>query len=142
LNQFFNFNPKGKKLSKEEKKIILIVDDDANIRAFLRSVVRVLNPDLSVLTVGSVEEAKENISGNIPLLVITDINFRAGEESGFDLIKWIRESDRSEIGNIPIIAITGNQGNLEVLRQMGETGVAKPFFIAVIADHIKKDLNI
>ena len=80
--------------------MILIVDDDPDIRAFITSVLSALDYELAEAK--SMEEGLKLYQELHPQLVITDIVMPG--KNGFQVIGEIRRISKE----VPIIAITGN----------------------------------
>jgi CheY-like chemotaxis protein len=117
-----------------KNKTILVVDDDADTRAVLRSALE--QASATVVEAHSVDAAFATYREYPPHAVITDI--RLGRSDGYALIKAIRDTDKEYRGFTPVIAVTGFASPDDEARAM-ESGfnafIAKPFdpFLVVAA---------
>jgi CheY-like chemotaxis protein len=84
-------------------KTILIVDDDADTRALLTTVLE--NAGADVIAANSVEAAFATYRQSPPHAVVADI--RLGSSDGYALIKVIRETDLEYRGFTAAVAVTG-----------------------------------
>jgi len=90
----------------ETVKHILVVDDDDDIRSFVRELLKINNFKITEAANG-IEGLKE-FKGNMPDLVVTDIIMP--EMEGISFIRELRNHNKE----IPIIAMTGNvHGRME-----------------------------
>ena len=109
--------------SHPSKKRILIVDDDADIRNFIKGL---LSDNYNVLEATNGREALQEIESNLPDLVISDVVMPVLD--GFQLLKTIRESPKYK--HIPVVLLTS--GNSDDNRKLGldrgaDAFVGKPF---------------
>jgi CheY-like chemotaxis protein len=81
---------------------ILIVDDEADARLLLKTIVEQCGA--KVLAVGSVSEALEALVRFKPHLLLSDIGMP--EEDGYALIRKVRSLSPEEGGQIPAVALT------------------------------------
>ncbi|MCU7552741.1 response regulator [Chitinophagaceae bacterium LB-8] len=106
-----------------EKKSILIVDDDEQVRGYL---VQLFKSKFQIYLAQSGEEGMELAKKNLPDLIITDIQMQG--ISGIDLCKTIKED--ASLGHIPVILLTGSTSS-EIKLQGVEGGaddyITKPF---------------
>ena len=117
-------------LNKEKNKTILIVDDEALVRTYLRDLLEehgyrvCLAPDCKdVMRIFDIVKID---------LVLTDIVMP--DCDGFELIKALK-------GKVPIIAMTGRSHGdvyLKTARLMGVTTLAKPFQSSTVLETIAK----
>jgi CheY-like chemotaxis protein len=84
-------------------KTILIVDDDADVRALMRLVLE--DAGANVITAESVEEALRTYRKSPPHGVVTDMQL--GSSDGYALITAIRKNDEEYRGFTTVVAITG-----------------------------------
>ena len=108
---------------------ILVIDDDASIRALLREILKDAGHQVEVAEDG--QEGVRKYSKNRPDLVITDVLMP--EKDGVELILELTESDP----DVKIIAMSGGgRGldapfNLRIARDFGALRVlSKPFVMA------------
>ena len=95
----------------KEKAVILVVDDDPDIRDSLAIILKGHN--YTVHTASNGREAIETLKAQKPDLMILDI-MMATDTEGFDLAYDLREN--SEFSNLPIIMLTSF---LEKVREDG-----------------------
>lgn len=117
--------------------IILVVDDHADMRAFLRQ----------ELSAYRVEEAADGVEGRaraldlIPDLIITDLVMP--EMDGYDLVRGLREDERTS--HVPIIMLTGRSSDDARIAGL-ETGVddylPKPFNARVLRSRVENLLEL
>jgi DNA-binding response OmpR family regulator len=94
-----------------EKAVILVVDDDPDIRDSLTIILK--SHEYLVLTASNGKEAKKALEDHKPDLIILDI-MMATDTEGFDLAYDLR--DNPEFKNLPIIMLTSF---LDKVRQEG-----------------------
>ena len=95
------------RLSAVPRNSILVVDDDASIRAVIFAV---LAQSFSVTTCASVDEALRLLNFVKPDLILTDLNMP--DKDGFQLIQEVRRQG----SNIPIVVISGALGDSTTLQ--------------------------
>lgn len=108
---------------------ILAVDDEEDTRELLRTVLT--GCGAQVTTVGSVQEALEQLEQSIPDVLISDIGMP--EEDGYELIRRIRELPAERGGNVPAVALTAYaraEDRLRALRFGYQMHVPKPVELA------------
>jgi two-component system alkaline phosphatase synthesis response regulator PhoP len=84
-----------------EKKKVMIVDDDVDLVAANRAILKASGYDVAVAHDGS--ECLERIASEVPDLILMDMMMSTYTE-GIDVINKLRESPQTE--RIPIILIT------------------------------------
>lgn len=125
---------------KEGQKVVLVVDDDADIRRLLRTVLaerghRVVEADRGLLALQLVKQ-------DPPDLMLLDVMLP--EVHGFEIARRIRGSER--YGDIPIIMISAVYRGAQVA-QDAKTGygvdafIEKPFRIAEVVKAVDAALN-
>lgn len=87
----------------DEKQMILVVEDDQNIRVTLTELLRLQGFD--VITARDGDEGFSQAIQHQPDLVITDLNMPILD--GVELARLIRRED-GQLGNVPIIALSAN----------------------------------
>lgn len=106
---------------------ILIVDDSAVVRAMLKKVLELIDPDLGeVYHAGDGIEALTQMALNLPDLVLIDINMST--MSGIELLEQMRRSP--ELLDIPAVVISTevSEQQIESVMQYGIAGyLRKPF---------------
>ncbi len=81
---------------------VLVVDDDADARELLRSILA--HSGASVRTAGSAEEAMQQFDARQPDVLVSDIGMPG--KDGYDLIRQIRSLDDKSGGHVPALALT------------------------------------
>jgi len=99
-------------VSEGSKKHILLVDDDDELRRFLR---QCLNPKYHVYEAADGHEAAGIAAGNIPDLIISDVMMPG--MSGIELCKQVKE--QSETSHIPFIILSARDALETQLNSMG-----------------------
>ncbi|RKD17123.1 hypothetical protein BCY91_02970 [Pelobium manganitolerans] len=125
-----------------EKSSILLVDDNEEIRNYIRNI---FENDYQVMEASSAELAFEMIETELPNLVITDVVM--GEMSGVDLCQRIKED--AALMHVPVILLTS--GSTAELKLKGiESGaddfITKPFekeiLVARVANLLRSRSNL
>jgi CheY-like chemotaxis protein len=104
---------------------ILIVEDDSDTQALLRTVLEGLGAD--VVTVSSSAAAVLEVERQKPDVIISDIGMTG--ENGYEFIKRIRSLSQEEGGHIPAIALTAYAAPSDRRRALlagFQTHLAKP----------------
>lgn len=81
---------------------VLVVDDDADARELLRSILA--QNGASVRTAGSAEEAMQQFHARQPDVLVSDIGMPGRD--GYELIREIRSLDEKSGGHVPALALT------------------------------------
>jgi DNA-binding NtrC family response regulator len=104
------------------KDSILIVDDEKNVRVFLRELLD--QEGYEVFDAGSLEEAKTSIASKSPEVVILDLGLPDG--SGHDLIPVIKKNNKNT--EVIIITAMGTVDNaVDSMRLGAYDFITKPF---------------
>ncbi len=104
---------------------VLVVDDDADARAFLEAVFSLSGAD--VRTASSVTAALAEVDRRVPDVIVSDIGMP--ERDGFDLIAAIRRRAPARGGAVPAVALTAFarwQDRWNALASGFQVHVAKP----------------
>jgi CheY-like chemotaxis protein len=104
---------------------VLVVDDDADVREFLRTVLASCGAVVRV--VSSVRAAMMEFDRLAPEVVVSDIGMP--EHDGFALISAIRRRSPERGGDVPVVALTGFTRAADRRRVLGsgfQLHVAKP----------------
>jgi len=127
-------------MADSQRKRILIVDDDPEIREIVTAILESL--DFLVTAVGGANEAIAIVESEIPDAILTDIHMAEGD--GFELINAVRDRGLT----IPIIAMSGGSttlsgtDHLELARKLGAVAIVdKPFRSAHLAEAIDRALG-
>jgi DNA-binding NtrC family response regulator len=116
---------------------ILVVDDDPAMVAVLSEVLS--GDHREIIPVSDAERAFELIKEQTPDLVLTDIEMPEGKPSGLDLLRRIKEYNRS----IPVVMITGQatkERAVLALRAGAQDFVEKPFQIDELVKRVDNAL--
>lgn len=113
---------------------ILIVDDALDWRDIVAGLIRDFYPDYTIVTAGSIEDAKNRLAHHTFDLAILDIRLDDSDESnteGLSLMEFIRQNH----SHIPVFIITG-YGNLETVERAMRPNEAG---VRLAVDYIEKD---
>ena len=119
-------------LAELDKKIILIVEDNPDIRQFIKEQ---LNLNYKVIEAVDGDIGFELAQKIIPDLIITDIMMP--KMNGFSMVKHLKENEKSS--HIPIIMLTGKssfEDKIEGLETGVDTFLTKPFSPKELRIHI------
>lgn len=123
---------------KEEKNIILIVEDNADLRYYIRTA---LEPGYVVEEAGDGKEGIEKAQSFIPDLIISDIMMP--EKDGYELCRVIKQDVATS--HIPVILLTAKSGEEDILQGL-ETGaddyITKPFSTKLLCARIKNIIDL
>ena len=104
---------------------VLVVDDNEDTRQLFRTMLEFHGA--SVVTVGSVDEARAALAREIPDVLITDLAMPG--EDGFSLLEYCRYHEEPRLQSLPIMALTA-YGTQEAQERVLEAGfdayLAKP----------------
>ena len=117
----------------EKKKSILIVDDNKDLRNFLKCS---FENQYNILEAGNGNEAWELLQKESPELIISDVMMP--DMDGFELCKLIKST--FETSHIPVILLTSlcdKSDQLEGLGLGAEDYITKPFDISLLEQRIK-----
>ena len=94
---------------------VLHIDDDPNDTELFRVAARRANVQFCVQNVSDVEQAMAYLSGRgmyadrarfpLPSLVLLDL--KMPKETGFDMLRWIRQ--HPEVGHLPVVIFSGSE---------------------------------
>jgi CheY-like chemotaxis protein len=120
------------------QKWILIVDDERKVAFFLEETLKALGKGLSVVSVGSAEEALEQVSRRPFDLVVTDL--RMPGMDGLELMQRLRNS-HPEMHTILITAYGSEEVEAEVRRLYPSSYLTKPFPAAEFTQAVERALQ-
>lgn len=119
------------------KETILIVDDDSEIREYMR---QQLHPEYKIIMAANGKEALALIESNMPQMVISDVIMP--EMSGMELCKQIKSN--AKFAHIPVILLTAKSMASQI-EEGFNTGaddyITKPFQISIVKARIRNLLN-
>ncbi|MBK7213840.1 MAG: response regulator [Bacteroidales bacterium] len=119
------------------KKTILIIDDEQSIRLLLENF---LMKQYNVVSKGDGQQALEWLEGNLPDLIICDVQMPVID--GYTFLEKIRE--RGYTRHTPIIMLSGVENSKERIKcyRLGaQDFLAKPFNPEELSELISKNLN-
>jgi signal transduction histidine kinase/DNA-binding response OmpR family regulator len=119
-------------LNKQETPVILIVDDDEEVRNYVRDS---LGVNHRIFCAGDGLEGCKKATKLIPDLIVTDI--KMPEMSGIEMCNQVKEDERTS--HIPVILLTAystKDNQIAGLRKGTDAYVAKPFSIDVLEAQI------
>ena len=118
----------------DDKPILLIVDDNADIRAYVSSLFK---ENYTILSALNGKEGVELAIRNVPDIVISDIMMPV--KNGIELCNTLKQDERTS--HIPIILLTAKAGEENVMEGI-ETGadayVTKPFSEELLQIRVEK----
>jgi putative two-component system response regulator len=100
---------------------LLLVDDDAGLRALLRATFDVFEVDIDEAE--NAARASELIANQIPDAIVLDVHMPG--ESGIDLCRRLKRDPRTE--NIPVVLLTGSVSGLVAGQAGSDAVLTKPF---------------
>ncbi|MXN93289.1 response regulator [Flavobacterium sp. Sd200] len=106
-----------------EKKTVLIVDDNTDVRNYLA---KLFAPSYIIYTAENGLEGLKLVQKHLPDLVISDIAMEGMD--GLELCKKIKEND--ELNHIPVILLTAsanNETHLQGINEGADDYITKPF---------------
>ncbi|MEH2062410.1 MAG: ATP-binding protein [Nostoc sp.] len=130
----------NQKITQLQNLCILVVDDDADARMLMQTVLQSAGAD--VLVAASVKEALAVLEQRSPALLISDISMP--DEDGFTLISQVRSRTIEQGGQIPAIALTafaGAENEQRILKAGFQLFIAKPIKPMELVDKIIKVLK-
>jgi PAS domain S-box-containing protein len=130
----------NQKIAQLHNLCILVVDDDADARILMQTVIQSAGAD--VLVAASVKEALALLEQRLPALLISDISMP--DEDGFTLIRQVRSRTMEQGGQIPAIALTafaGAKNEQRILKAGFQLFIAKPIEPMELVDKVVETLK-
>ena len=124
---------------KGSSALILLVDDDAGIRAIVRSMLQAQGH--RTLEAASGEEALDLVRKDLPDLVLLDVEMEG--ISGFEVVKLLKGDAKSR--HVPVIMITGladRESRLRALEDGAEDYLGKPVDPAELKMRVRNHLRL
>jgi len=90
---------------------ILIVEDNPSDRALLTGVLKNMDPQFDITSVGSYEEAKAEFERSVPDLVL--LNLYLPDKDGFD---FLQEFHKNNFRDIPVIIVSSSEDEKDKLK--------------------------
>ena len=118
----------------EESTHILVVDDDASVRAMLREYLA--GHGFRVGEAGNGAQMREQIDREVPDVVLLDV--RLPGEDGLVLARYVRE--RYDSGVIMVTALNEMDDKREAIQTGADDYVEKPFDLATLAATVQRNL--
>lgn len=118
------------------KKWILIVDDEPDFRNALSDALTQAN--YAVITASAAREAIQKLRKQAFFCVICDL--RLGEESGEEVIEYIRDSTKTDVDKRTPILVASGHFDKEVasrVLKMVNGALVKPFSVAQLVEKLK-----
>lgn len=135
-----NNMPIPEELTKGQKHVVLIIDDDTKILQMMKTVLS-QEEDLQIISAESGFEAGLTIYTNLPDIILLD--FLMPNMSGFEVCRKLKSDEKTK--DIPIIAVTALKEQEEI-KKMFSAGVAdlisKPFKSEELIKKVKEHLLI
>jgi PAS domain S-box-containing protein len=116
---------------------VLVVDDHADARELVQTILA--EHGARVLLAGSVVEALEILRANPVDVLLSDIGMP--DQSGYDLIRQVRDLERARGGRLPSVALTAYAGQEDRQRALGagfQDHVTKPITPADLVEVVAK----
>jgi len=117
----------------DEKKLVLLVDDNYDLINYLSSI---LSPAYEVISANDGKSGIETAKSQIPDLIISDVMMP--EKSGVELCQELKADIRTS--HIPIILLTAkhtSEAKIEGFEKGADCYIVKPFDAAVLLSQIK-----
>lgn len=131
-------------MGENNKKLVLIVEDNDTIREMLSSFISCCFPDFKVRTAASGKEAIEKIEKNALDLLITDFQLKS-HENGLDVILMAFEIRGRAL---PVIAMSGDKWDFfqeaqkrvseDILVELKQRFLEKPLRLQSLGEMINK----
>ncbi|ULC57938.1 response regulator [Flaviramulus sp. BrNp1-15] len=124
--------------SKEEKPVLLIVEDDLDVRQFVKSI---FNSEFIIIEANNGERGIKKAITNIPDLIISDVMMP--EKNGIELCNELKEDERTS--HIPIILLTakvGEENEIKGLTIGADAYITKPFSSSKLKIRVQKLIEL
>lgn len=113
----------AKSTSNEDKKRLLVVEDNVDIRSFIKSI---LKDEFEIIEAQNGKQGLEKANHLIPDLILSDVMMP--ELDGFEMLKRIKEDEKTS--HIPVVLLTAKgdrKSKLEGLSIQADEYLTKPF---------------
>ncbi|MDT3402053.1 hybrid sensor histidine kinase/response regulator [Mucilaginibacter terrae] len=120
-----------------DRKAILTIDDDAEIRSYIRSV---FSPQYIVYEAASGEEAMDMVKDKLPDLVLCDVMMSG--MTGIEWCDWLRQD--VSLSYIPVILLTASSSSENKLKGLdcgADDYISKPFEKELLLARVANLLN-
>ncbi len=121
-----------------EKNVILVVDDDPDVRKFIRGT---LEPDYTVIEAADGKAGIKTAIENIPDLIVSDVMMP--EVDGYELCETLRKDLATS--HIPIILLTAKASPESVVQGLdshADDYITKPFNSKILLSRIKNLIDL
>jgi len=118
------------------KKTILVVDDEISICMLLQNF---LSQDYEVIALHSAVEALEWLDGNLPDLIVSDIQMP--EMNGFEFLSKVRKQGFTK--HTPVVMLSGraeSKERIKCYRLGAQDYLTKPFNPEELEELVKKNI--
>jgi DNA-binding response OmpR family regulator len=117
---------------------VLLVEDDAEIRADIAEVLQAAGYDVKTARSGHTGEALLRESATLPQLILLDLTMADGDGRGFRA----RQLENAELARVPVVLISGKADLRSEAEALGVAGyVAKPFTRQELLDVVSRTLR-
>ncbi|QCX39079.1 response regulator [Aureibaculum algae] len=126
------------KVNKQEKPLVLIVEDDLDVRQFTRSI---FENDYKILEANNGERGIKKAISNIPDIIISDVMMPV--KNGIELCDTLKNDERTS--HIPIILLTakvGEEHEVKGLTTGADVYLTKPFSSKKLKLHVQKLIEL
>lgn len=130
-------NPQPKGALHEKQYLILVVEDNSDLRLLLR---KILSKDFSVITASNGKTALEQVNSIGPDLIISDVLMP--EMNGFEFCQHIKTNIHTN--HIPVILLTAlntEENQIEGYKTGADIYIAKPFSETLLITQIQNLLS-
>lgn len=111
-------------LDEKQENVILVVEDDKNMRDLMVNVLTDIKPEASVVSVENAHLAMDYLEGNPVSVVVTDLRMPGG--TGIDVLNFIKE----HCASTQVVLVTGHatvESAVEALKMGAFDYLRKPF---------------
>ncbi len=130
--------PESDEPGEEEKNVILVVDDSADVRAFIKSS---LEPFYTIVEAADGREGIDKARAIIPDLIVSDVMMP--NVDGFELCRELKTDIKTS--HIPVVLLTAKASEESIIEGL-ETGaddyITKPFNTKILLTRIKNLIDL
>ncbi len=133
--------PIPRNLKSSLRPVVLIVEDEASVRRFIRRTLEKELPDIEIEEAIDGYEAGEKISSLVPSVVILDVNLPGVD--GFKICEHIRLN--KSLKNVKVLSMTGDSDvgiREKILKAGADDFLAKPFDGQALVKAVKKLVGV
>lgn len=121
-----------------KRPLLLIVDDECDIKALYKSIVN-RHFDFDIVEANSIKDAQKVLTNHVPDYVLLDLCLQDGD--GFDLVPSLKKIN----SNVKILVVTAFNHCKEKQKatELGAVGLlAKPFELETLVQHLNDMHNL